>query len=191
MKISILSTSPRPESNSIKVARYIKSKLNGTSHDISLFSFVGVDIPMVGRGDLDIANLSTFQTELINNWKEAELVIFVVPEYNWITSGELINSLHQLGNDATAYLFDNKAFAFVGVSSGRGGRIPCLEMTRMVNKLISFLNVHSIVSPKLFESHETASNLEPDGTSKGNLVYEKGIADFLKYTLKTAERWHK
>ena len=191
MKISILSTSPRPESNSIKVARYIKSKLNGTSHDISLFSFVGVDIPMVGRGDLDMANLSTFQTELINNWKEAELVIFVVPEYNWITSGELINALHQLGNDATAYLFDNKAFAFVGVSSGRGGRIPCLEMTRMVNKLISFLNVHSIVSPKLFESHETAANLEPDGTSKGNLVYEKGIADFLKYTLKIAERWHK
>ncbi|CAG5007243.1 hypothetical protein DYBT9275_04002 [Dyadobacter sp. CECT 9275] len=190
MKISILSTSPRKASNSLKVARYISSQLPQDGHEISVFNFEDIDIPMIGRASLDISHLTLFQKNLIAVWEPAELVIFVVPEYNWTTSGELINAMHQLGEKEYASLFDNKVFAFVGVSSGRGGRRPCIEVGLLVNKLISFLNVHSVVSPKLFESHETARNLDEGGYSKGNAIYEKGIADFLKYTLEIAKKWH-
>lgn len=168
----------------------MKQVLSGHAIDAEIISFETVDIPMVGRGSIDKDNLTDFQSDLVQKWSEAKLVIFVVPEYNWMTSGELINTLHQLGDDDFSYLFDNKVFAFVGVSSGRGGRRPCLEVGIMVNKLISFLNKTAIVSPKLFESHETAKNLDESGNSMGNHVYEKGMKDFVEYTLRIAGKWH-
>lgn len=190
MKTAIISTSPRQESNSLKVARYLESKFSEQVSDIRVLDFEKIDIPMVGRGDLDPDQLSPFQQKFLSTWGEADLIVFVIPEYNWITSGELINAIHQVGNKTFAHLFNDKVFAMVGVSSGRGGRRPCLEITVMVNKLISFLNQHSIVSPKIYESHETGKNLTPEGESTGNAIYEKGMQDFVNYTLHTARRWH-
>ncbi len=190
MKIAIISTSPRKGSNSLKVAKYLKSILSEQQDDLSLFHFEEVDIPMVGRKKLDKDNLSEFQQKLLHVWGEADLVIFTLPEYNWTTSGELINALHQLGTKPFADLFNNKVFALVGVSTGRGGRQPCLEINMVVNKLISFLNQHSVVSPKIFESHETAKNLNAEGDSEGNDIYEKGVRDFVNFTLRIAQQWH-
>lgn len=190
MKIAIISTSPRKGSNSLKVAKYLKSILSEQQDDLSLFHFEEVDIPMVGRKKLDKDNLSEFQQKLLHVWGEADLVIFTLPEYNWTTSGELINALHQLGTKPFADLFNNKVFALVGVSTGRGGRQPCLEINMVVNKLISFLNQHSVVSPKIFESHETSKNLNAEGDSEGNDIYEKGVRDFVNFTLRIAQQWH-
>lgn len=190
MKIAIISGSPRKESNSIKVARYLQSLFLAQESDISVFDFEEIDIPMVGRGSLDKDNLTDFQQKLLTIWGKADLVVFAIPEYNWMTSGEFINMLHQVGEKSFAHLFNQKVFALVGVSSGRGGRRPCLEMTVMINKLISFLNQYSVISPKLFESHETGKNLDSEGQSTGNEIYEKGMADFVSYTLKIARQWH-
>lgn len=191
MKVAVISTSPRKGSNSLKVAKYIQSLVKEQGiKEISIAHFEEIDIPMVGRGSLDKDNLSAFQQNLISTWGEADVVIFTVPEYNWITSGELINAMHQLGGKPFAHLFNNKVFAFVGVSSGRGGRMPALEMTTLTNKLISFLNQYSIISPKLFESHETGNNLTEDGESTGNEIYERGATDFVQYTLRIAKQWY-
>ncbi|GHB85565.1 NADPH-dependent FMN reductase [Persicitalea jodogahamensis] len=190
MKVAIISTSPRQDSNSLKVAKYLKSLFGAHESDTSLFDFREIDIPMVGRGSLDPQNLSAFQQGLIQVWGEADLVVMAVPEYNWITSGELINALHQLGKKPFLRLFDDKVFALVGVSSGRGGRQPCLEVAMIVNKLIGFNKQVSVVSPLYFESHETGKNLEEDGTPTGNEVYTKGVIDFVDYTLRVARRWH-
>ena len=145
---------------------------------------------MIGQGSLDKDNLTDFQQKLLKVWSEADVVVFAIPEYNWMTSGEFINMLHQVGTKPFAHLFNQKVFALVGVSSGRGGRRPCLEMTIMINKLISFLNQYSVISPKLFESHETGKNLDSKGQSTGNEIFEKGMADFVSYTLKIARQWH-
>ncbi|MPR33359.1 NADPH-dependent FMN reductase [Salmonirosea aquatica] len=190
MKIAIISASPRKDSNSLKVGKYLKSLFTAQESDVSLFDFEEIDIPMVGRGSLDKENLTPFQQKLVALWGEADLVVFAIPEYNWMTSGEFINMLHQVGTKPFAHLFDQKVFGLVGVSSGRGGRRPCLEMTIMINKLISFLNQYSVISPKLFESHETGKNLDDEGNSTGNEFYEKGLADFVDYTLKIARQWH-
>lgn len=191
MKVAVISTSPRQGSNSLKVAKYIQSQVLALGvSEVSIANFEEIDIPMVGRGSLDQDNLTPFQQNLLKVWGEADIVIFTVPEYNWITSGELINAMHQLGGSPFAHLFNNKVFAFAGVSSGRGGRMPCLEMTTLTNKLISFLYQHSIVSPKLFESHETGNNLTDNGESTGNKIYEKGVSDFVQYTLRIAKQWH-
>ena len=190
MKVAIISTSPRQESNSLKVAKYLKSLIAAHESDTTMFDFREIDIPMVGRGSLDPQNLSAFQQKLIKIWGEADLVVMAVPEYNWITSGELINALHQLGKKPFLNLFDNKVFALVGVSSGRGGRQPCLEVGMIINKLIGFNKEVSMVSPLYFESHETGQNLDEDGKPTGNETYAKGITEFVDYTLRVAKRWH-
>lgn len=190
MNIAIISTSPRQKSNSLKVARYMKSLVEAhTDVEVTLTDFEAADIPMVGRGNLSPGSLSEFQQNLIANWEEADLVLFVVPEYNWITGGELINAFHQLGGKHFRNLFDNRTFAFVGVSNGKGGRLPGIEMTTLVNKIISVLGGEAIVSPKIFESQYTQNELDENGVFKGDASYEKAATDFVAFSLKVAARW--
>ncbi|ODS78171.1 MAG: hypothetical protein ABS46_17360 [Cytophagaceae bacterium SCN 52-12] len=190
MKVAVISTSPRKESNTLKAAKFLADLAgNHAGPEVTLTHFEDADIPWVGRGEVNPGNLSAFQESLISAWKAADLVLFIVPEYNWITGGELINAFHQLGSRHFRALFDNKVFAFAGVSDGKGGRRPCIEMTTLVNKLISVLGGHSFVSPKIFESQRTQDALDEDGQSKGDVSYEKAAVNFVAYSIKAAERW--
>ncbi len=190
MNITVLSTSPRQGSNSLKVAKAIEKLCAKQGHSQThLFSFEHYDLPMVGQGSLDKHQLTEFQSGLVTNWEKGQVVFMVVPEYNWITSGQLINAIHQLGGNDFGHLFDDKVFAMCGVSSGRGGRLPGIEMMTMVNKMISFLDKRAIVSPKIFESHETHKNVDEAGNFQDNQIYVDGITAFVAYTLDIAQRW--
>ena len=150
MQILILSGSSRKNSNSLLVALYL-TKLSNQQDGLnfSIIDLAEEQIPTVGRGSIDPENLSDFQRNLIEKWHAASLIIVTAPEYNWSTNAELINLAHQLGNKNHGYLFNNKVFAFVGVSTGRGGRQSALELMMIFNKIISFTNNQSIVCPKL------------------------------------------
>lgn len=190
MNIAVISTSPRQKSNSLKVARYMKNLMEvHEDTEVVLIDFEAADIPLVGRGNLSPDSLSDFQQNLVNKWGKADLVLFVVPEYNWITGGELINAFHQLGSKHFRSLFDNRTFAFAGVSNGKGGRRPGIEMTTLVNKIISVLGGYAIVSPKIFESQYTQNELDENGTFKGDASYERAATDFVKFSLEVAARW--
>jgi len=192
MKVAVFSTSLRKGSFSMRVSKFLMRLFEQKeSLELSLFNFEEADIPLVGRGDLDPDQLTPFQRTLVDQWKEADLVLFVVPEYNWFTGGELFNTFHQVGNQKFRYLFHNKTFAFAGVSSGRGGRLPGIEMTTMVNKITAALGGQSVVCPLLFESQYTADNLDEEGNSLGNAVYDKAAREFVSYSLTIASRWKK
>lgn len=190
MKIALISTSPRKNSNSLRFVSYLRHLLTeAAQHEVSIVSFDEYDIPFVGQGVVKKDALTPFQAELINTWETADLVIFAMPEYNWTAPPQATNTIHQLGGPAFKHLFDNKVFAMVGVSNGRGGRQPALDMTTVVNKIVSFTNSYSIVSPKLYESHETDKNLNEAGEFIGHEVYERTARAFLDYTLTVAQRW--
>ncbi|GAB3698267.1 hypothetical protein GCM10027592_23180 [Spirosoma flavus] len=190
MKIALIATSSRPNSNSLRFVNYLRHLLTDDGqHEVSIVSFENYDIPFVGQGTLQADKLTPFQQELISAWEAADLVIFAMPEYNWTAPPQATNTIHQLGGPVFKHLFDNKVFAMAGVSNGRGGRQPALDMTTVVNKLISFTNSYSIVSPKLYESHETAVNLDAEGHFIGHEVYERTVRSFVDYTLNVAQRW--
>ena len=190
MKIALISTSSRKNSNSLRFVSYLRHVLAEESqHEVSLVTFEEYDIPLVGQGSLKKEALTPFQSELVSTWEAADLVIFAMPEYNWTAPPQATNTIHQLGGPTFKHLFDNKVFAMVGVSNGRGGRQPALDMTTVVNKLISFTNSYSIVSPKLYESHETDKNLDENGQFIGHEVYERTARAFLDYTLTVTQRW--
>ena len=189
MQVTVLSTSPRKGSNSLKAAKALTKLIEKAGHPVSLVHFEDYDIPMVGQGSLIKDNLSEFQKNLIQNWEQAQLVFIVAPEYNWMTSGQLINAIHQLGGADFGHLFDQKVFSMTGVSSGRGGRLPAIELMTLVNKMISFLNKTSVVSPKIFESQETPQTVDEDGNLLENSFYNKGIEEYVSYSLKIASQW--
>lgn len=189
MQTLVISTSPRKGSNSLRVAKALEHLSQEAGGKVKRLDFEAYDLPMVGQGSLKKDQLSGFQADLIENLVQAQVIILAVPEYNWTTSGQLINAIHQLGNPDFGHVFDNKLFALVGVSSGRGGRIPCVEMSTLLNKMISFLNKQSIVSPRIFESHETPHNLDDQGQLLSNELYNKGLRDFVAYTFRLAQRW--
>lgn len=190
MKIALISTSSRKNSNSLRFVNYVRHLLvERGQHEVSIVTFEEYDIPYVGQGSVKKDALTPFQHELISAWESADLVLFSMPEYNWTAPPQATNTIHQLGGPAFKHLFDNKVFAMVGISNGRGGRQPALDMTTVVSKIISFTNSYSIVSPKLYESHETDKNLNEHGQFVGHEVYERTAKAFLDYTLNVAQRW--
>jgi chromate reductase, NAD(P)H dehydrogenase (quinone) len=192
MNIAIIATSPRKNSNSLRFSKYLQKVLQTSDYqDVTVVDFHHFDIPSVGRGTVNKNDLTAFQSELIGAWDKADLVFFVTPEYNFTVNGDLLNAFHQLGSKDFAHLFNNKTFALAGVSSGRGGKVPCLELTTVINKIINFSNQYSIVSPRIYESHETHKNLDEHSDSTGNKIYEDSVKAFVDYALVVAERWIK
>ena len=190
MKITLISTSSRKNSNSLRFVNYVRHLLTAEGqHEVSIVTFEHYDIPFVGQGSVKPDQLTPFQQELTSAWEAADLVLFAMPEYNWTAPPQATNAIHQLGGPSFKHLFDNKVFAMVGISNGRGGRQPALDMTTVMNKIISFTNSYSIVSPKLYESHETDKNLDENGQFVGHDVYERTVNAFLTYTLNVANRW--
>jgi len=190
MKITLIATSARKNSNSLRFVSYLRHLLaEEGQHEVSIIDFEEYDIPFVGQGTVKKDDLTPFQDELISAWEAADLVLFAMPEYNWTAPPQATNLIHQLGGPGFKHLFENKVFAMVGISNGRGGRQPALDMTTVVNKIISFTNSYSIVSPKLYESHETDKNIDEHGHFYGHEVYERTVRAFLTYTLNVAQRW--
>jgi len=189
MNIAIIATSPRKNSTSLRFAKYISNLTSLEGNQVEVVDFHDFDIPSVGRGIIDKLALTPFQSKLIKAWELADLVFFITPEYNWTVNGDLLNALHQLGSKDFMHLFNNKTFALAGVSTGRGGKIPCLELTTIINKIINFTNQFSIVSPRIYESHETNQNLDAQSVSLGNEIYENTVKSFIDYSLVVSKRW--
>lgn len=190
MNIAVIATSPRQNSSSLRFSKYIQKLLQVSEYkDVTVVDFHHYDIPSVGRGTVKKDDLTDFQNKLISAWEKADLVFFVTPEYNFTVNGDLLNALHQLGSKDFAHLFNNKTFALAGVSSGRGGKVPCLELTTVINKIINFSNQYSVVSPRIYESHETHKNLDENADSLGNAIYENTVKAFIDYSLEVAKRW--
>lgn len=187
MNICIVSGSARANNNTIRVAKAIKHLLS--QHAVSIIDFQQYDIPLIVHGNVDADALTPFQQQLCNAMIAADIIYIITPEYNWSTTPEILNWLHRFGDKPFSPLFDNKVFALVGVSTGKGGKAPALHLTGILHKIISFMDLESIVSPKLFESHYTKDVLDEEGRLLGNAEYEKGLVNFLKYTDKMAERW--
>ena len=190
MNICILSGSARPNNNTVRAGKALK-KLIEPSHQVKLIDFVTYDLPMLGQAGMNPNNLSIFQKELFQSMEEAHIVFILSPEYNWSTTPELLNLLNYLPNKPFQHLLNNKVFAFLGVSSGKGGKAPALHLMQIVNKIISFSNSESMVSPKIFETHFIKEVIDEEGNLLQNEMFNAGMTDFCNYTLRIADRWFK
>lgn len=190
MRICIISGSSRSSNNTLKVAKAIEKQLS-SFHSVRLIDFQKFDLPMYNQVQMNDSNKTEFQQELFNALSESHIIIMASPEYNWTTTPELLQLCNVLSERNQLHCIQNKIFAFVGVSSGKGGKTPCIQLMQILNKIISFHKASSVVSSKIFESHFTKEVVDENGNLLQNEMYNKGLEEFLDYTCKIAERWFK
>jgi len=184
--IGILCGSSRTNSNTARVGKAIKRLLiekRIESTMIYMPNFEDYDIPFSNGGTLKPGQLSTFSESVHDCLANSKLIFILTPEYNWFPTPEIINLINQFGKREFAECWEGKVFATCGISSGRGGRIPAIQLGYMLNKLINVMNFNSIVSAKNFESQFTPKALEQDGNSQGNAEYDAGLDNFVQYNL--------
>ena len=151
MKVCIISGSPRKNSNSKKLSLAIKLLAESVGFSAVVIDFAEYDIPFMAQGKVELSNLTGFQHSIVKEMTDAKLIFIVSPEYNWMPSAELVNFLHQMGDIPFASMWKDKTFAMAGVSNGRGGRFPCVQLTYVINKICGFMGFESVVSPRSFE----------------------------------------
>jgi chromate reductase len=189
--ITIISGSSRPGSNTLRVAKAIKRIIEEkTGLKSAVIDFAPYDIPFYNGQDLQPAQLSPFQQEVSSAMSHASLIFLLSPEYNWFPSAEMINLIHRFGTPSFKNCWQDKVFATCGVSTGRGGRMPAVQMSYVVNKLLNVMNLHSVVSPKMFESQFTTKALDESGQSLGNAEFDKGLEQFVDYNLTLWKKIH-
>lgn len=191
MNISIISGSARANNNTLRVAKALAMRIQQLGHTANLVDFVSYDIPLINQGEINADNFTPFQQQLATSMANADAILIITPEYNWSTTPEILNWLHRFGERRFANLFQHKVFATVGVSTGKGGKAPALHLHSILNKIISFTNLDSVVSSRIFESHFTKEVLDEHGKSLGNPMFDAGLNDFIDYTLRITARWVK
>lgn len=190
--ITILSGSPRKGSNTLRVAKAIQTLLLSQNPDeaVRIIDYSGYDIPSASQGFVDPNNLTEWQKDLVQSTSDARVVFVLTPEYNWFPSAEIIQTIHVMASRHFQGMWDNKIFATAGVSNGRGGRMPAVQLSYAINKIINVFNFESLVGAKMFESQFTDKALDENGASLGNDEYMKGLKAFVDFNMKLSERWH-
>lgn len=190
--ITILSGSPRKNSNTLKLAKAIRHILQEQepNEEVNIIDYSGFDIPSASQGTVDPNNLSQWQSELYEYTSKARVVFVLTPEYNWFPSAEIIQTIHVMASRHFQSMWDNKIFATAGVSNGRGGRMPAVQLSYAINKIINVFNFESLVGAKMFESQFTDKALDENGQSLGNVEFMNGLKAFVDFNMKLSARWH-
>ncbi len=186
MKVAIISGSARKNNNTVKAAKAINKLVENSV----LVDFQNYDLPSFAEGSLVRGEETSFQKQLVDAIDNCDLLFVLTPEYNWFPTSEVINMVHQLANDRYSSIFNNLVVANIGVSSGRGGRMPAVQLGYVFNKIFNYFNLDSITSPKTFEVQEISQCIDHDGNLLSNEAFNSGFKDFLAYSVKVAKRWH-
>ncbi|PCJ66064.1 MAG: flavoprotein [Bacteroidetes bacterium] len=185
MNIGIISGSARKDNNTLRVAKAIGLELNNSN----IVDFQEYDLPSFADGFISPDSETPFQSHLIKIINESDLLLVLTPEYNWFPSAEIINTIHQLAGPTYKHIFDNKVVATIGVSVGRGGRMPAVQLGYVFNKIFNVFDLNSITSPRTFEAQEVTRCIDDEGNLLDNDMFNKGFRSFLDYSLKVAKRW--
>lgn len=167
MKIQIISSSTRTGSESRNVSEYIKSIIESKD--------VGAQVT-----DLSELRLPLYDNTNEGEWKEelgvtkSELtksdgLVFVSPEWDGMMSAGLHNFFHYLDQELA-----DKPVYLVGVSSGRGGRYPLIQMRQM-----GYKNRHFVVIPESIFIDDVKNNLSE------RVMQNEHISKRLNYGLDT------
>ncbi|WP_431294206.1 NADPH-dependent FMN reductase [Pedobacter sp. P26] len=116
--ITIIAATNRPNSNTLKVAKYYQRQLKENGADASLFSLEHLPVDVLNT-DMYGKRSEAFQ-KIQNMIYQTEKFLFIMPEYNGSYPG-VLKVLIDACNFPDSF-YDKKA-ALVGISSGKYGNI--------------------------------------------------------------------
>lgn len=175
MKTLILSGSARPNNNTHRLALAMEK----LTDNAEIIHYVDYDLPAFNQ--LDGYKKTNFHQRLEAGMCGADHIVILSPEYNWFPTAELIQTIHLLATPANRELFDGKLFSCAGVSSGRGGRLPAIYLTQMLDKILQVFSFHSFTNPNKFEAQFITQCIDENGNLLHNEEFNKGLRQFLTY----------
>lgn len=182
MNTLIISGSARKNNNTLRLAK----ALNGLISDSEIVDYQNFDLPFFNQ--LDNYSKTQFHQELEDKMTQAQHIIILSPEYNWFPTAELIQTIHLLATPANKALFDGKLFSCAGVSSGRGGRLPAIYMTQMLDKVFQVFSFSSFTNPNKFEAQFVTQCIDKNGNLLDNEEFNKGLKKFVAYSENLIDR---
>lgn len=181
MKISIVSGSHRKDGQSLKVAKYIESRLLELSlcDETFLLSLGDNPIPLweeaIWRADTQWQSLLEPVSKAL---VESQALIVIAPEYHGMAPPGLKNFFMCFGKNELAH----KPGLIVAVSAGAGGAYPVAElrMSSYKNSRICYLPEHIIV-----RNVESVLNENPDEEDSADAYFR----DRIDWTLKQLHQY--
>ena len=172
MKIGIIIGSHRANSQSAKIAKYVESSLRETDPTLKSYSLDLSTKPLpfwdegVWSGDPAWQKIwGPISKEL----KECAAFVVIAPEYHGMAPAALKNFFLLASKEEIGH----KPGLIVGVSSGRGGSYPVVELrtSSYKNSRINWIPDHMIVRNAEQVLNAGASQSEDDSLTRGRLDY--------------------
>lgn len=174
MKITIISASMRPESQSLKISKWLSDHLNSLGADSVLVDLQELHLPRFEDSDIVGDNVK----QMLEGYESSDGFVFVSPEWNGTMSHGLISMLHYVGHEMA-----HKPVMLVGVSSSRGGHYPLMQM-----RIMNYKNNHFVISPEALLVQDCNNVLNDHEEADGADGYVKKRADYaLKILLSYSE----
>ena len=164
MKISIISSSMRSNSQSLKVSNWLSDHLKYLGEDASVTDLQKEKLPFYDDGETTVPQWENIANQL----DISDGFVFVSPEWNGSMSAGLVNLLHFVDKEMA-----HKPVMLVSVSSGRGGHYPLIQM-----RSVGYKNRHFVVSPEALLVQECENVLNNHEDSDGSDGYVKKRADY-------------
>lgn len=155
MKIEIISGSPRQESVTIRVARYLQKHLSEiTDAEVGIIDLRTYELPFVQRVWTSADAVPAQWKELGERMFSADAFILVTPEYNGSYSPAMKNLLDHFPKQL------HKPFGIVTASPGAmGGMRASQQMISLVAALFGIASPHMLIVPAVDKKFDAEANL--------------------------------
>lgn len=135
MKITIISGSSRKQSQSIKVANFMKALLENKEVEASVLDLQELNLPPYDPDNTDVDGVD----ELKKTLEASDGFVLISPEWNGMMNHRIISFFHYIGLSMA-----DKPVMLAGVSSSyHGGHYPVEQM-----RILGVKNKHFVVIPE-------------------------------------------
>lgn len=154
----------RPGSQSLKVCEWLAEHVQKLGSDAEVLDLHKVGLPMYDDSD----EMAIQAKDMLDSFSSSDGFVFVSPEWNGTMSQGLVNMLHFVGRELA-----HKPVMLTGVSDGRGGHYPLMQM-----RIMNYKNNHYVISPEALLVQDCKNVLNDHEEAEGSDGYVKKRADY-------------
>lgn len=170
MKTTLIVGSHREDSQSSKVGKYIEQYLGSSEHEVNIIDLKENPFPLWGEDNWkEGSEVSQIWQPYSEQLSSSDGFVIISPEWSGMVPAGLKNFFLFCGNGELA----NKPGLLVGVSAGRGGSYPIVElrMSSYKNTQICYLPAHVIVR----DVKDVLNSNELNESDKGDFYIKKRL----------------
>jgi NAD(P)H-dependent FMN reductase len=174
MDLKVISSTDRPNSNALKISKYVKNLYEQEGADVEVISLEDFPLDKVvgGKYGKDIPEVKAFRDPIVN----ADGLVFVIPEYNGSFPGILKVFIDYLPFPKA---FEKMPMAFIGEADGAFGALRSVEQFQMIANYRNALQFpERVFIAKVNNEFDEVSGIKDEFTQS---LLESQVRNFVKF----------